>query len=152
MADIKDVEYVFNKLSESRPTELNSRMDDTQAGIGAVLKFLSDSDGAVTCGDIAKHIGVSTARVAVLLKKMVAKNLICRSVGAEDARIIYISLTDEGRKTVSELRDLITQHLSRVIDAMGMEKIMTFIELSNEMKRVAEEVKPDLPNILKEKK
>ena len=152
MADIKDVNYVFNKLSESRPTELNSRMNDTQAGIGAVLKFLNDSSGAVTCGDIAKQIGVSTARVAVLLKKMVAKNVIYRSVASDDARIVYISLTDDGRKTVKELRDIITLHLSRVIDAMGMEKIMTLIELSNEMKRVAEEVKPDLPDILKNQK
>ncbi|MDE7191169.1 MAG: MarR family transcriptional regulator [Clostridia bacterium] len=152
MADIKDVEYVFNKLSETTPTELNSRMNDTQAGIGAVLKILSDADGAVTCGDIAKKMGVSTARVAVLLKKMVAKNLICRSVGTDDARIIYISLTDEGRNTVKELRELITQHLSRLIDVMGMEKIMTFIELSDEMKRVAEAVKPDLPKVLKDKK
>ncbi len=83
---------------------------------------------------------------------MVAKNLIYRSVASDDARIVYISLTDDGRKTVKELRDIITLHLSRVIDAMGMEKIMTLIELSNEMKRVAEEVKPDLPDILKNKK
>ncbi|MDE6372091.1 MAG: hypothetical protein K2L61_00955, partial [Clostridia bacterium] len=73
MADIKDVEFVFKTLSESRPTELNNRMNDTQAGIGAVLKILSETDRAVTCGEIAKRMEVSTARVAVLLKKMVAK-------------------------------------------------------------------------------
>ncbi|MDE6372653.1 MAG: hypothetical protein K2L61_03835, partial [Clostridia bacterium] len=85
------------------------------------------------------------------LKKMVATNLIQRTVGADDARIVYISLTDEGKKTVKELQYLISQHLARVIDVMGMDKIRAFIELSNEMRKVAEEVRPDLPEILKNK-
>ena len=152
MADIKDVEYVFKRLSESQPTEFNNKMNDTHAGIGAVLKILDEADGRITCGDIAKKMNVSTARVAVLLKKMVAKNLIERSVDKEDARIISISLTENGRETISQIRNLIIEHLSKVIDVLGMEKIRTYIELSDEIKKVFVEIQPPPPDFLKMKK
>ncbi|MCX4362569.1 MAG: MarR family transcriptional regulator [Clostridia bacterium] len=152
MADIADVELVFNKLIETQPKELNERMSDTNAGIGAVLKVLDDAKCEVTCGDIAKKMNVSTARVAVLLKKMVAKDLIKRSADSCDARIVCISLTQKGKDTINEVRDLIIEHLSRIIDELGMEKINQFIELSEEIREVALRVKPQAPDFLKDKK
>ena len=152
MADEKDIEYVFNKLNEAQAGELNTRMNDTNAGIGAVLKVLDEAKDSVTCGEIAKKMRVSTARVAVLIKKMVAKNLIERNCDKLDARIIHISLTQDGRRMIDELRGLISLHLSRVIDALGMDKIKTYIETGEEIRRVADEVRPELSEFLKSKK
>lgn len=152
MADIKDVEFVFRRLSESQPREFNSKISDTHAGIGAVLKYLDESDKRVTCGDIAKKMNVSTARVAVLLKKMAAKDLIERNIDKDDARIIYVTLTEKGRETIAQIRDLIIDHLSKIIDVMGMEKIRTYIELSDEIKKVFVDIQPSPPDFLKPKK
>ncbi len=144
MADEKDIEYVFNKLNEAQASELNTRMNDTNAGIGAVLKVLDEAKGSVTCGEIAKKM--------VLIRKMVAKNLIERNCDKLDARIIHISLTQDGRRMIDELRGLISLHLSRVIDALGMDKIKAYIETGEEIRRVADEVRPELSEFLKSKK
>ncbi|MDE7070953.1 MAG: MarR family transcriptional regulator [Clostridia bacterium] len=149
MADIKDVEYVFKRLNETRPAELNDRMSDINLGIGAVLKILDESGGAVTCGDIAKKMKVSTARVAVLLKKMEAKNLIARSSDKDDARIVFINITTVGKELVDEVKKTMTEHLSRMIDELGMEKIKTFLDLSAELKSVAEATRPQMPDFFK---
>ncbi|MDE5655393.1 MAG: MarR family transcriptional regulator [Clostridia bacterium] len=149
MADIKDVEYVFKRLNETRPAELDDRMSDINFGIGAVLKILDESGGAVTCGEIAKKMKVSTARVAVLLKKMEAKNLIERSSDKDDARIVYINITTDGKALVDEIRNIMTEHLARIIDELGMDKIKTFLDLSAEIKSVAEATRPQMPKFFK---
>lgn len=83
---------------------------------------------------------------------MVAKNLIERNCDKLDARIIHISLTQDGRRMIDELRGLISLHLSRVIDALGMDKIKAYIETGEEIRRVADEVRPELSEFLKSKK
>lgn len=152
MASEKDIEYVFNKLNEAHKNELDTKMNDTNAGIGAVLKALDEANGSATCGEIAKKINVSTARVAVLIRKMVAKNLVQRIGDKSDARIIHISLTDDGRKMIQDLCNLIRQHLSIIIDRIGMDKIREYIELREEILKAAREVKPQPSEFLKSKK
>ena len=149
MATIEEVEYVFKRLNETRPMELNDRLSEIHFGIGAVLKILDESGGAVTCGEIAKKMNVSTARVAVLLKKLEAKGLIQRQSAKSDARIVYISMSSKGKDMVDGLKDMMNQHISRIIDEIGMEKLKTFLDLSDEIKEIAHATRPQMIEHLK---
>lgn len=133
MATPEQIESVIFALSSSHPKALFRAMDETQAGIGAVLRLLSDAEGTVTAGKIADFMNVSTARVAVLLKKMAAKDLIVKEAYADDARVTVVRLSQKGEQTAADIRKNIHAHIGVVIDKVGMERILEFAEISKEI-------------------
>lgn len=136
MATREQVEFVHTNLIKSHPVEFFKLMDDTNAGIRSVLKILHESQSAVTAGAISEAMGVSTARVAVLLKKMAAKGLILKETDKSDARVTIVRLSEYGEQTAARMKETMIAHLSFIIDTVGMEKIEQFIALSREIRAV----------------
>ncbi len=134
--DNEKIQEVMKLLEKSNPVEFFRRMNETQAGIGAVLRFLYENEKSVTAGEISKYIGISTARTAVLLRKMEERSLIIRKMGTRDARTIIVSLTDLGFATAEEMHKELCSHIERVIDKVGLERIMEFIAISEEIREV----------------
>lgn len=138
MATKEQINYVFINMIQSQPVEFLRLINGAKEGIGCVLKILNDEDCPVTAGEISNKMNVSTARVAVLLRKMVNKNYIIKETDKFDARITIVKLTDFGRQTANAMQSEMQEHLSTVIDSVGMDKINQFIALSNEIKEIAE--------------
>lgn len=91
MATKEQVEYVFNYFIKIKPDEFFNRMNKTQAGVGAVIRILNNSPEPVSAGQISEIMHVSTARTAVLLKKMSQKNLIIK-IGERKHLMTFLSL------------------------------------------------------------
>lgn len=111
-------------------------LNDTKAGVGAVVKVLNDSPVPISAGTISKKIGVSTARTAVLLKKMSAKNLIVKETDKKDKRKTLVKLSEHGKKTADKMKENLFRHIAFIIDTLGMEKLEQFISLSKEIRSV----------------
>lgn len=133
MATKEDIEKIAYLLNDARPTGFFQKIDETTLGIGAVLRLLYESNGALTAGAISQFMNVSTARVAVLLKKMVAKGLIKKEQGREDARTIVVSLTEVGQKTISKMREDVYRDIGTLIDTIGMERLIEYTRISKEI-------------------
>ncbi len=136
MATREQIEKMAILLDESHPAKLIKKRNETSAGIGAVLAFLFESGKPMTAGSISKFMNVSTARVAVLLKKMETRGFICRATGAEDARTVVVSLTELGSETVVKLRENLYQDIGRLIDTIGMERLIEYTNISKEIHSV----------------
>lgn len=65
-----------------------------------MLMILSDSDGTLSQTSLAEKLEISTAAVAVTLKKMEADGYILRKTSEEDSRFNSIELTDAGKNIV----------------------------------------------------
>ena len=78
MATQDEVELILENLQEVHPAEFFKTLNEENAGIGAVLRYLNEAEGDVTAGNISKYLHVSTARVAVLLKKMAVQGLVTK--------------------------------------------------------------------------
>lgn len=89
-----------------------------------MLRFLHGSSDNVTAGDISEFMHVSTARVAVLMKKMSAQGLITKEGDARDARITIVRITPKGEEKVQQIHDAIYAQVNDIIDRVGMKKIM----------------------------
>ena len=98
MATEAQIETVLKRVEKARPAHFFKCMDEVQVGIGAVLRLLYKSEETVTAGKISDVLEVSTARVAVLIKKMVSKGLITKEQGVKDARVTIVRLTDFGTR------------------------------------------------------
>lgn len=138
MACKAQIELVLAKMREVYPDKFFKCMDETQAGIGAVLRLLYESDGTATAGRISDLLQVSTARVAVLIKKMSAKGLVTKERGVVDARRTIVRLTACGEQVIKEMQDMLYRQIGLAIDTVGEERLLDFIQTAKELQRAME--------------
>lgn len=89
---------IYRLIDSSRFKEIACYFNDFFRGRYAILKKLFESRHKVTAGDLAKDIGVSTARIAVALNKLEKDGLIQRFKSSDDGRIIIVKITENGSK------------------------------------------------------
>ena len=134
MATTAQIERMLAELEGIHPVAFFRRMDETQAGIGAVLRLLHTSEEEITAGKISEVLNISTARVAVLIRKMAAKGLITKARSSADARITMVGLTELGVRTVEEMRREMYRQMGLVIDAVGEERLREFLKIATEIR------------------
>jgi DNA-binding MarR family transcriptional regulator len=66
-------------------------------GEGFILAFLSDG-GVLIPSDLSAEMGVSSARIAVVLRSLESKGLVTRATDESDHRRVLVSITDAGRE------------------------------------------------------
>lgn len=142
MAEQKDIECLIRLMHEAHPHESLKKMDRTSEGLGAVLHYLARQDQPVTSGQIAQAMQVSTARIAVILKKLEGKKLIVREPGINDARTTVVYLSPRGESTVAQMRDDIYQLLGTLIDQIGLSRMTEFALISKEIHAVIKGLEP----------
>lgn len=144
MATREDIAKIALLLDESHPSKFMKKHNETNAGIGAVLRFLADSDQPMTAGSISQFMNVSTARVAVLLKKMETKGFIHRQAGTTDARTVVVSLTASGTEAAHKLRENFYREIGILIDTLGMDRLIEYTTISKEIRSVMKGPPPDI--------
>lgn len=130
----EQIELLLQAMLDAQPKDLARFMSENQAGVRAVLRLLYASDEVMTAGKIAQEMGVSGARVAVLLKKMAAKDLIIKEAAPEDARVTTVRLTQHGRETAQSIRQELFDQIGKVIDKVGMDRMLEFVLISKEIR------------------
>ena len=128
----------FNSI---KPLAFVQQMDIQSMGIGNVLGFLACSGREVSAGEISDYMNVSTARVAVLLKKMSDKGLIVKKNDPNDGRRVMVSITDLGQELLTEKQNEIILYGSAVVEHFGVERVRDFIQACREIRDVVEEIK-----------
>lgn len=129
------LEEIAKELPKVQPTNFLKIVNDSNAGIGYVLKLLlSEENHQLSAGQLSEAMGVSTARVAVLLKKMESRGLISKKIDKSDARITLVALSENGKSLAIEMKENMLRHITNVIDKVGEEKFLQFIALSHEIK------------------
>ena len=87
-------------------------------------------------------MNVSTARVAVLLKKLEAKGLIVKETDLSDARVTAVRLSAEGRAAAEKMRDALYSQVGLLIDRIGMERLSDFAKTLGEIQKIVK--RPDI--------
>lgn len=133
------LEIILKMMEQSNPVDFFKKVNELHMGMGAILQYLLRYDGMVTAGQISEELGVSTARVAVLLKKMADKGLLTKEKGTMDGRITIVKMTEFGEDIAIQMRNDMWNQLETIIDTVGEERILEFISIANEIKSI---VKP----------
>lgn len=135
MATKEQIDYIISELPKAHPANFFKIFNDANTGIGFAIKLLySAEENRLSAGAISEAMGVSTARVAVLLKKMESKGLISRESDRADARVTVVCLSEAGKNLAEQMQENMLKHISYVIDRVGMEKLKQFMDLSVEVK------------------
>lgn len=76
--------------------------DEGYKGMFVIMRILSESEGNVSAGVLAREMNVSTARIARALNTLEAKGFIKRESETGDARKVIIKLTAQGEKALEQ--------------------------------------------------
>ncbi len=143
MVSDQEVLEILEEFNSIKPLEFLQRIDIQSMGICHVLGFLLASDHKVTAGEISEYMNVSTARVAVLLKKMADKNLITKKADPKDARKVLVSITKDGKEHFNERQKEILLYGGAVVDHFGKDRIENFIETCREIREIVASVEAE---------
>lgn len=138
MATQEEIVLLLEQLRKAPPSGGFKNIDRSTAGLHAVLRYLYETQETVTAGKISEKMGISTARVAVLLKKMAAKGLIEKEKDASDGRLVVVQISETGKAYAKKIKDNIYAQLSVMIDKIGMERMLEFAQISREIHELME--------------
>ncbi len=144
MASTEQIEILMEQLKKAPPAECFQNFDMSTAGIRAILKILNETDGKVTAGNLSEHMQVSTARIAVLLKKMEAKGLIEKVHDSADGRVVVVKLSNQGKELADKFKANLYDHIGEMIDKIGMDRMLEFAAVSNEIQSLMKKSHPKL--------
>ncbi|MDE6004224.1 MAG: MarR family transcriptional regulator [Oscillospiraceae bacterium] len=141
MATEEQIERFIKIFDNMHSGHLMKKENQIKAGIGAVLRLLDESKEPVTAGAISEFMHVSTARVAVLLKKMESKGLIIKKSAPNDARVTIVCLTPCGEEKIQNLKQNMRKDISQMIDKIGMERLENAFAVIKEIHVILENSK-----------
>ena len=136
MATEEQIQKIVAITNTMHSALLLKKMDTVKAGIGAVLRLLDESQEPVTAGAISEYMHVSTARVAVLLKKMESKGLITKKSAPCDARVTIVCLTPYGEEQIQNMKQNIRKDIAEIIDTIGMQRLENALEVMKEIRDI----------------
>lgn len=101
----------------------------------STLRYIRDRQQC-TSSDLSHFFGVGRSSITAIISRLVAKKFIKRRIDAHDRRVIYLSLTKEGKELFSEIELRIQELLSGYIDHFSEEEATSFIETYEKLAHV----------------
>ncbi len=140
MATQEQILKAFQILYENRPQKNLEEINKIHFGVMAAVRYLHEHPDDTKSSDLCKALGVSSARMAILLKKLEAKQLIIRSECPNDARATLIRLSDKGSRLTLRLEQKMTHALGRVIDEIGLEELELMMSKFSHLRDIFKEL------------
>lgn len=127
--------YYLDKIHDTNICKPNSIVDKSKQGIGFAMIFLyRNKNKEVTCGDLAKKLGCSTARIAALLKKLEDKEYIYKKNSSSDARINIVSISPKGEEFIKEMIEHGIVEMQSYVDYIGIDDMDNLIRILEKTK------------------
>ena len=127
-----DTQVLVDKLLESLKEKSKNLSDffvDSFKGAFVLLKAINDSNDVVYSGDLAKALGISTARMSAILNSLSKSDLIIREDDLKDKRKTIVKLTNKGKKELEERKQSINAKLNSFVSRLSEDEIETFFAI-----------------------
>lgn len=108
------------------------------------LGYLRRNPGA-TLSSLAEHVGLTLPSMSSQVSGLVARNLINRSVSAEDRRFVTLTLTEQGRSLMEAARSGTQDSLAKNLAHLAPEERATVVEAMHLLARVFAPPETDSP-------
>ena len=108
-------------------------------GDGFVLAYLAQHGGTALSGEICQAMGVTTPRVAVILRGLEEDGMITRTVVADDRRKVCVTLTEQGKALVKKKQQRREDFLRRLLDELSEEDAAALPRILDALDKVRRE-------------
>lgn len=113
-------------LTEEVLEKINSRKhnihhsDRRREGHRTVIHYLASKGGKALSGEISSDVGISTPRLAYILKELEADGIISRAIKEDDKRKVCVTLTDKGMERISHRHRDHKKKIRKCLDKLSM--------------------------------
>lgn len=108
-------------------------VSDACGGEFFALSLLLLHDQPSCPSKLRRSMGVSSARIAALLKHLEQKGWISRSADEHDERRVNVSLTDAGRELINSRRREAIERVAAALRSLGEEDTHEYVRLQQKM-------------------
>jgi len=100
-----------------------------------VLIFIEQKEKVVP-KDISEAMGVSSARIAIVLNDFADKGLITREIDDDDRRRIIVKLTPEGKKFATEQKQIFADKMTEFLSLLGEHDAKEYVRIMSRVKEI----------------
>ena len=118
----------------------SKKLNNTVRGENMALALISKNKGSPYPKDIEENMGISSARVAKIIKGLEEKKLVIRKPDSKDKRKTLVILTDLGKEFENLRKEKINFTLSTMLELLGEEDGADFV-------RIIEKIEKSMPQI-----
>jgi DNA-binding MarR family transcriptional regulator len=101
----------------------------------------ADPQRGVTVSELSRFSHSSKPGVSQLLRTLEEKGCVRRTPAQEDRRVVYVALTDEGRRVVQEAEEAFTMLLDDITRRLGAEDTAALLCLMERLQKALGEAK-----------
>jgi len=129
--DIKKFIDTFENLSRiERHNQTIMGVKKSEARVLLCIEFLHDEKKCkVNISEISKNLSITPPSATEFVKNLINKGYLEKHVSPKDKRFIEITLTDDGKKIVQDLKKYFNSLFSGIIEKLGTEQSKLLIEL-----------------------
>ena len=98
-------------------------------GEDGVVLCLHASERALLAGELGDQTGLSTGRIANILRQLEAKGLVRRLQDELDHRRVHVSLTEQGREYACGLKDSAVRAYGELLESLGTNDASEFLRI-----------------------
>ncbi len=142
MATEQDVKFALDLFHQNQLHKSFNEINKSDLGTFAVIKYLYTTNGEVRSKDISEALCISSARMAILLKKLESKNLIIKQASKNDARSVVVTLSEQGRVVAKKIKKQMYNSMERIVDEFGIEELQNIFNKLNRIKTLLHETLP----------
>lgn len=123
-------------IPKVRRSNAEKHIDMISKGEVFMLECVEKNGGVIMPGEIAKAVGVSTARVATFLNAAENKGYIKRQNAENDRRKIKVVLTEAGFQRVRNERERMLARMTLFLEKLGEEDTENLMRIMKKMQEI----------------
>lgn len=127
------IEKYYKSMGNIKLRRVSDVFNDNLRGTCVILRAIKNAEGIITAGDIAKRLGISTARVAVALNLLDQKGYIKKEHNNTDARKTNVTITEKGAEILSEWEQKICGEIGDFLDRLTEEEALQLLSILNKL-------------------
>lgn len=117
------------KLCDNARLRYQRDLGDFSHGEMSILDHLCYSEDGICPGVLCDTLGMTTPRISAAIASLQKKGLVTRETDPADRRKIHIFISEEGRALVTEKREELREHITKILISLGEDDAKEYVRI-----------------------
>lgn len=144
---LQEIFTVAKKVDDIRIFHDVLPFTNTEMQLMKIVVQAEEKGERVIASGVARSLNLTRSAISQLVKKLEKQQIIMRIPSERDKKSSYIVLTPEARAAYDKIREYLNGFVQQIVDRVGIEEILHFIEGMKKFIGIFEEVKRTFPTL-----
>lgn len=116
------IDIIFDSISKIFYPEELFKLDKQFSKFELLVMMLLQRNYELSMGELSNSLNIPMSTLNGIIDRLVKKGYIIKQKAEEDKRIILASLTEEGKKLVQDMKNMISKYISIILKELTEEE------------------------------